>query len=80
MSLVRSRRDSIELGFLTDLRRMNVSVTRARRQFFLVANSDTMRESSELNKLLSTMSEHGVVVKLANENRAKVRKLLVKNK
>ncbi|KAI6177486.1 hypothetical protein M3Y97_00912900 [Aphelenchoides bicaudatus] len=69
MSLVRSKRKDIELGFLTDLRRMNVSVTRAKRQFFLVANSMTMNQSKELAELLNVIKDNGRIESLSALNR-----------
>ncbi|KAI6204996.1 Proable exocyst complex component Sec6 [Aphelenchoides besseyi] len=54
MSLVRTQ----GLGFLKDLRRMNVSITRAKRQFFLVANSDVLEEDSALAELHRVLKEN----------------------
>lgn len=82
MSMVRSKKKDIELGFLNDLRRMNVSllrlstlnsrfqvsVTRAKRQFFICANSMTMMESKELTALYGTIKEHGKIVNLSALN------------
>ena len=41
VSLVRSNPDA-QLGFLTDLRRMNVAMTRPRRHLFVVGDSATL--------------------------------------
>jgi superfamily I DNA and/or RNA helicase len=51
-----------------------VSITRAKRQFFLVANSDTMKESKELNRLLEIITEHGTVIELSKKRTQKLQK------
>ncbi|KAI6209857.1 Proable exocyst complex component Sec6 [Aphelenchoides besseyi] len=57
MSMVRTQ----GLGFLKDLRRMNVSITRAKRQFFLVANSDILEQDPVLAELHKVLKENGKV-------------------
>lgn len=58
ISMVRS--NSIkEVGFLTDRRRMNVAVTRARRQCCLVCDSETVSSDQFLKRLIEYFEEHG---------------------
>ncbi|XP_026783616.3 DNA-binding protein SMUBP-2 [Pangasianodon hypophthalmus] len=60
LSLVRSNRKG-EVGFLAEDRRINVAVTRARRQLVVVCDSQTVRNHDFLRSLVDYMSEHGEV-------------------
>uniref|UniRef100_A0A671NPW4 DNA helicase n=1 Tax=Sinocyclocheilus anshuiensis TaxID=1608454 RepID=A0A671NPW4_9TELE len=60
LSLVRSNRKG-EVGFLAEDRRINVAVTRARRQLVVVCDSQTVRKHDFLKSLVDYMSEHGEV-------------------
>jgi hypothetical protein len=51
--------DQGEVGFLTDDRRTNVAVTRARRQVVLIGDSDTLERHKFLKKLWVWAEEHG---------------------
>ena len=51
LSLVRSNRDGV-VGFLSDKRRMNVAVTRARRMVCMVCDSSTMERDPFLCSLV----------------------------
>jgi superfamily I DNA and/or RNA helicase len=52
ISLVRSNPEG-EIGFLSDVRRMNVAMTRARRKLLIVGNSATLSNHSFYRDLLS---------------------------
>lgn len=60
MSLVRSNRKG-EVGFLTEDRRINVAVTRARRHLALVCDSQTVQNHGFLKSLIDHMTECGDV-------------------
>lgn len=60
LSLVRSNRKG-EVGFLAEDRRINVAVTRARRQLTVVCDSQTVRNHDFLKSLVVYMTEHGEV-------------------
>lgn len=57
ISLVRSN-TSGELGFLTDTRRMNVALTRARRKLILFGDSSTLAHLDFYNRLLEYFELH----------------------
>ena len=50
LSLVRSN-DQAEVGFLSESRRINVSVTRARRSCIIIGDSGTLRSDTSLDSL-----------------------------
>ncbi|KAF2307851.1 hypothetical protein GH714_032610 [Hevea brasiliensis] len=58
ISMVRSNSKK-EVGFLSDHRRMNVAVTRARRQCCLVCDTDTVVSDAFLKRLIEYFEEHG---------------------
>jgi superfamily I DNA and/or RNA helicase len=60
ISCVRSNSRS-EIGFLSDARRMNVAVTRARRHCALVGDSETLSHNAFLKRLLAWFEAHGEV-------------------
>lgn len=53
ISTVRSN-DKGELGFLTDLRRLNVAITRAKRKLIIVGNQKTLSYNPTYKKLIKT--------------------------
>lgn len=58
ISMVRSN-SKREVGFLSDHRRMNVAVTRARRQCCLVCDTETVSNDAFLKRLIEYFEEHG---------------------
>lgn len=58
ISMVRSNTTG-EVGFLADHRRMNVAVTRARRQCVLICDSDTVKNDPFLKRLVEYFEENG---------------------
>ena len=60
ISLVRSN-PGHEVGFLAERRRLNVAVTRARRQVVVIGDSETVGTDKFLAELFEYMTEHGRV-------------------
>jgi superfamily I DNA and/or RNA helicase len=58
LSLVRSN-DRGEVGFLADLRRLNVAVTRARRHLCVVGDSATLACHPDLARLIEHLQQQG---------------------
>jgi len=58
VSLVRSN-DNGEIGFLKDYRRMNVAITRAKEQLFVIGDSATIANDPFYNDFLSYIEKHG---------------------
>lgn len=56
ISLVRSN-DSGQIGFLSDLRRMNVAMTRARMKLFIFGDKDTLLHHTFYQKLIQYVEE-----------------------
>ena len=58
LSLVRSNDDG-DIGFLRDYRRMNVAITRAKEQLFVIGDSATIGADSFYNAFLSYIEKNG---------------------
>ena len=58
LSLVRSNDDG-DIGFLKDYRRMNVAITRAKEQLFVIGDSATIGADAFYNAFLTYIEKHG---------------------
>lgn len=58
VSLVRSNEDG-DIGFLKDYRRMNVAITRAKEQLFVIGDSATIGADKFYSEFLSYVEKHG---------------------
>ncbi len=58
LSLVRSNDDG-DIGFLKDYRRMNVAITRAKEQLFVIGDSATIGADAFYNSFLSYIEQYG---------------------
>ena len=63
ISLVRSN-TAKNIGFLTDLRRLNVALTRAKRKLILVGDSETLENHETYRRLIDHIKKHGRYVEL----------------
>jgi len=59
ISLVRSN-DKHEIGFLNDLRRMNVAITRAKKKLVVIGDSATISSSAFYSSFLEYSENHGM--------------------
>ncbi|MDI1356237.1 MAG: AAA domain-containing protein [bacterium] len=59
ISLVRSN-DKHEIGFLSDLRRMNVAITRAKKKLVVIGDSSTLGSSPFYQSFLEYCEKHGL--------------------
>ncbi|MFW6386175.1 MAG: IGHMBP2 family helicase [Candidatus Hadarchaeota archaeon] len=62
LSLVRSN-ESGNIGFLEDVRRLNVSLTRAKRKLIIVADSSTINNHPTYSRMYEYVLENGRVIK-----------------
>ncbi|HID40022.1 MAG TPA: hypothetical protein EYP36_10980, partial [Calditrichaeota bacterium] len=63
LSFVRSNK-SKELGFLTDLRRLNVALTWAKRKLIAIGDSETLKINKTYKRFIEFVKEKGVFVQL----------------
>ena len=64
ISLVRAN-EAGQIGFLNDLRRMNVAITRARMKLILLGDAFTLTQHPFYRKLYKYIEENGKVIRLA---------------
>lgn len=65
LSFVRSNKEG-ELGFLTDLRRLNVALTRAKRKLIAIGDSETLSNHPTYKRFLEFVKRHGRYIRLGN--------------
>ena len=58
ISLVRAN-EAGSIGYLSDIRRMNVAITRARMKLFILGNAETLRKHTFYRKLYEYVRELG---------------------
>ena len=63
ISLVRDNADG-QIGFLRDLRRMNVAMTRARMKLIIVGNAETLGRHRFYRELTEHIKEHGEFIEI----------------
>ncbi len=63
VSFVRSNEQG-NIGFLEDLRRLNVSITRARKKLIMVGDSETLKHNETYSRLIDYVDEKGSLIKL----------------
>ncbi len=66
ISLVRSNADG-NIGFLNELRRMNVAITRAKMKLIIVGNADTLCHHPFYKKFYEYTAQEGKITRLVNE-------------
>ena len=69
ISMVRGN-DEGRIGFLGDLRRMNVAITRARMKLIILGDTSTLSKTPFYRKLIEHVTEHGrmLVIPGMNQN------------
>ena len=69
ISMVRDN-TSGSIGFLNDLRRMNVAITRARMKLIIFGNAETLRKTKFYERLIEYFEERGDFVQVVTANDA----------
>ncbi|KXB07078.1 hypothetical protein AKJ52_01010, partial [candidate division MSBL1 archaeon SCGC-AAA382C18] len=63
ISFIRSNRKG-NVGFLDDVRRLNVAITRAKRKLVIVGDSDTVGTHETYSRLIRYISKNGLIITL----------------
>ncbi|KAJ6652237.1 hypothetical protein lerEdw1_012961 [Lerista edwardsae] len=65
MSCVRAKRDRLggSIGFLRNLQRLNVAITRAKYSLFILGHLETLRDNTDWNALLHDAEKRGAITK-----------------
>ncbi|WP_303739720.1 IGHMBP2 family helicase [Methanobrevibacter thaueri] len=63
ISTVRSN-DNGNIGFLNDLRRLNVAITRAKRKLIIIGNKDTLKTNPTYRRLIEFVEDENLLVKI----------------
>ena len=63
ISTVRSNPDG-NIGFLSDLRRLNVAITRAKRKLIIIGNKDTLKHNPTYARLIEFVENQNLLVKI----------------
>lgn len=71
ISMVRGN-DEGRIGFLNDLRRMNVAITRARMKLIILGDTGTLHKNGFYKKLIEHIAEHGSVQVLEPEEESSI--------
>ena len=66
LSAVRSNPQGAGVGFLNDVRRLNVSITRAKRALWILGSAATLRQSPVWSALIQDADQRGSIVHKAS--------------
>lgn len=66
LSCVRANRSAAGVGFVADMRRMNVSITRAKRALWILGSAATLHHSPVWAALLDDARRRGLLIQKAS--------------